>query len=408
MRAVGGEVNNVPVPPRPRCPSRSRSASAGQGQSTQETFGRLLTGLASHAEVAARLVTTSPDVSVSTNLGGWINKLGVFAPADEPDFLGEGRLLRWRQGPTGHHVELGISEMNLFLMLGQLGLGHELHGEMLLPIGTVYDPFVCRGLDALDLRRLQRQPLHRGRHAVGHLAGARGRRPPEHDHPVDRHGAARRDLRRAGLRHGARLAAVRRPARLADPDGDSHVPAALDAPDRPGAVRGGAGRASATSSCGPTCWPAVTGWSRARGGWSDGEPGRLAARSCPRRWPRPPAGRRGCRGPRDRRDLHGRLYAGWRSPRAPGRDGTAPAGDSQLARLLPAADRGRRSSPSTTPPATRWPGWLRVRRAGGARRGGRVRPVRLIAELYGVFDLLPEQLVNAALVAVSGSSPPHR
>ena len=99
--------------------------------------------------MAARLVTTSPDVSVSTNLGGWINKVGVFAPADEPDFLGEGRLLRWRQGPTGHHIELGISEMNLFLMLGQLGLGHELHGELLLPIGTVYDPFVCRGLDAL-------------------------------------------------------------------------------------------------------------------------------------------------------------------------------------------------------------------------------------------------------------------
>jgi pyruvate dehydrogenase E1 component len=116
--------------------------------STQETFGRILTGLGNHPEVAARLVTTSPDVSVSTNLGGWINKMGVFAVADEPDFLGEGRLLRWRQGPEGRHIELGISEMNLFLMLGQLGLGHELHGEMLLPIGTVYDPFVCRGLDA--------------------------------------------------------------------------------------------------------------------------------------------------------------------------------------------------------------------------------------------------------------------
>jgi pyruvate dehydrogenase E1 component len=99
--------------------------------------------------VADRIVTTSPDVSVSTNLGGWINKVGVFAPIDEADFLGEGRLLRWRQSPAGQHIELGISEMNLFLLLHALGLGHDLHGRHLLPIGTVYDPFVCRGLDAL-------------------------------------------------------------------------------------------------------------------------------------------------------------------------------------------------------------------------------------------------------------------
>jgi pyruvate dehydrogenase E1 component len=58
-------------------------------------------------------------------------------------------LLRWRQGPEGRHIELGLSEMNLFLALHALGLGQELHGEHLVPIGTVYDPFVCRGLDAL-------------------------------------------------------------------------------------------------------------------------------------------------------------------------------------------------------------------------------------------------------------------
>ena len=73
----------------------------------------------------------------------------MFAPAAVTDFLGEDRLLRWRQSPEGRHVELGISEMNLFLLLHALGLGHDLHGEHLLPIGTVYDPFVCRGLDAL-------------------------------------------------------------------------------------------------------------------------------------------------------------------------------------------------------------------------------------------------------------------
>jgi pyruvate dehydrogenase E1 component len=117
--------------------------------STQEAFGRLLTRLAEDDDVRRRMVTASPDVSVSTNLGGWINKVGVFHPDEQPDFLGDGRLLRWKQAPTGHHIELGISEMNLFLLLHALGLGHELHGEHLLPIGTVYDPFVCRGLDAL-------------------------------------------------------------------------------------------------------------------------------------------------------------------------------------------------------------------------------------------------------------------
>jgi pyruvate dehydrogenase E1 component len=117
--------------------------------STQETFGRLLVGLARDDEVARLLVTTSPDVSVSTNLGGWINKMGVFSPAEQPDWLGTERLLRWRETPGGHHIELGISEMNLFMLLSQLGLAHDLSGQRLLPVGTLYDPFVCRGLDAL-------------------------------------------------------------------------------------------------------------------------------------------------------------------------------------------------------------------------------------------------------------------
>jgi pyruvate dehydrogenase E1 component len=148
---AGGEVNNVPVAPRPLLPvPDSVGVMAGaKPVSTQETFGRLLTGLGNVEGVADRIVTLSPDVSVSTNLGGWINKFGVFHPEEQPDYLGDDRLLRWRQGPDGRHIELGLSEMNLFLALHALGLGHELHGEHLIPIGTVYDPFVCRGLDAL-------------------------------------------------------------------------------------------------------------------------------------------------------------------------------------------------------------------------------------------------------------------
>ena len=147
---TGGELNNQPVAAPPALPIPDAvGVLTTKPVSTQESFGRILTGLATIPEVMQRMVTTSPDVSVSTNLGGWINKVGVYNPDEQPDFLGEGRLLRWKQAPAGHHIELGLSEMNLFLALHALGLGHDLHGEHLLPIGTVYDPFVCRGLDAL-------------------------------------------------------------------------------------------------------------------------------------------------------------------------------------------------------------------------------------------------------------------
>jgi pyruvate dehydrogenase E1 component len=118
--------------------------------STQETFGRLLVRLADVPQLARRVVTTAPDVAVSTNLGGWINKTGVFAPEAAPQYETEAfRLLRWHRGPAGQHIELGIAEMNLFMLLAMLGLSAELCGQQLIPIGTVYDPFVCRGLDAL-------------------------------------------------------------------------------------------------------------------------------------------------------------------------------------------------------------------------------------------------------------------
>jgi pyruvate dehydrogenase E1 component len=52
--------------------------------------------------------------------------------------------------PAGQHIELGIAEMNLFLTLAAAGLSHALFGERLIPIGTLYDPFICRGLDALN------------------------------------------------------------------------------------------------------------------------------------------------------------------------------------------------------------------------------------------------------------------
>ncbi len=117
--------------------------------STQMAFGDVLTEAARHPVLAERVVTTSADVAVSTNLGGWINKVGVYDRHQRPVFDETPRLLKWQPGPSGRHMELGISEMNLFMMLSQLGLTAELLGEPLVPIGTVYDTFIARGLDAL-------------------------------------------------------------------------------------------------------------------------------------------------------------------------------------------------------------------------------------------------------------------
>lgn len=120
--------------------------------STQQAFGSILSGLAGFPDVRRRLVTTSPDVAVSTNLGGWIQKVGVYSPENRTDYFGEGHIpvaVKWKQSPQGHHLELGISENNLFLTLGALGVSGDLFGETLVPIGTLYDTFISRGLDAL-------------------------------------------------------------------------------------------------------------------------------------------------------------------------------------------------------------------------------------------------------------------
>ena len=148
--SVGGELYNAPDVPRPtpEVPLRVRPVVTAGSVSTQESFGRVLAGLADVEGVGGRIVTTSPDVSISTNLGGWINKTGVYSPDVRDDHGGAERLLKWAPSPSGRHIELGISEMNLFMLLGQLGLAHDHHGQQLLPIGTVYDPFVLRGLDA--------------------------------------------------------------------------------------------------------------------------------------------------------------------------------------------------------------------------------------------------------------------
>jgi pyruvate dehydrogenase E1 component len=118
--------------------------------STQEAFGRTMIRLGELPTIGERIVTMSPDVATSTHLAGWINKAGVFSLEETHDYESEARrMLRWQPSPSGQHIELGISEMNLFMALSQFGLTEELSGQPLIPVGTVYDPFICRGLDAL-------------------------------------------------------------------------------------------------------------------------------------------------------------------------------------------------------------------------------------------------------------------
>ncbi|MGO9628345.1 MAG: transketolase [Xanthobacteraceae bacterium] len=122
--------------------------------STQVGFGALLNEIArGTSELAARIVTASPDVTVSTNLGPWVNRRRLFAREAMADtFKGERipSTFTWEFSPSGQHIELGIAEMNLFILLSALGLSHAINGERLLPIGTLYDPFIARGLDALN------------------------------------------------------------------------------------------------------------------------------------------------------------------------------------------------------------------------------------------------------------------
>ncbi len=137
----------VPVPDRLPTPD-------GDEQSTQAAFGRILLDLSKSAHpLADRIVTTSPDVTVSTNLGAFVNQRGLFRRQELKDVFAGAKIpsaQKWSGHEAGQHIELGIAENNLFLMLAALGLSAPIFGSRLLPIGTVYDPFIARGLDALN------------------------------------------------------------------------------------------------------------------------------------------------------------------------------------------------------------------------------------------------------------------
>jgi pyruvate dehydrogenase E1 component len=142
----GRSFGAVPIPAMP--------APSGDEQSTQAAFGRILLDLSkAGGDLADRILTTSPDVTVSTNLGAWVNQRGLFRRAEIADIFAQEKIAsaqKWGATNNGQHIELGIAESNLFLMLAAAGLSGDLFETRLFPIGTLYDPFIARGLDALN------------------------------------------------------------------------------------------------------------------------------------------------------------------------------------------------------------------------------------------------------------------
>jgi pyruvate dehydrogenase E1 component len=148
---TAGRLRRPPVPPPvpPGLPADLGRTPAGVA-TTQAALGRALLDLTREApEAARRVVTVSPDVSSSTNLGGWVNKVGVWAARERMDWFADDAetILHWREKPTGQHIELGIAETNLVGLLGELGATWSRWGQPLFPIGVLYDPFVERALE---------------------------------------------------------------------------------------------------------------------------------------------------------------------------------------------------------------------------------------------------------------------
>jgi len=141
------DAASIPVPARLPVPS-------GASQSTQSAFGNVLLDLAKSDEpLADHIVTTAPDVTQTTNLGAFVNQRGLFRRAEMADVFRAAKIpsaQRWAAHAAGQHIELGIAENNFFLALTSLGLAAPHFGTRLIPVGTVYDPFIARGLDALN------------------------------------------------------------------------------------------------------------------------------------------------------------------------------------------------------------------------------------------------------------------
>ncbi len=204
--------------------------------STQAAFGKVLDEVArGGGAFADRVITMSPDVTVSTNLGPWVNRRGLFGREAIADSFRQERIpstQKWEYSPEGQHIELGIAEMNHFLALGAAGLADEHFGEKLYPVGTLYDPFIARGLDALNYACYQDAAFLLVATPSGISLAPEGGRAPVHRHADDRPVAAGPRRLRAGLRRradrddGGRVRSDERSRR----GRTRHLPAPVDAP----------------------------------------------------------------------------------------------------------------------------------------------------------------------------------
>eukprot|EP01037_Dinobryon_pediforme_P005647 gene5647-5708_t len=147
-------ARQLAAPPAPMIPVPEIPLPEGGEQSTQAAFGRVMMDLAkSDCDLADRLVTTAPDVTQTTNLGAFVNQRGLFRRQECDDVFLRAKIpsvQKWQQHAAGQHIELGIAENNFFLLMASLGMAGAHFGTCLLPVGTVYDPFIARGLDALN------------------------------------------------------------------------------------------------------------------------------------------------------------------------------------------------------------------------------------------------------------------
>ena len=135
-------------------PGHPRARRATSNRPRPRSAGSCSTSPRPAAPLADRIVTTSPDVTVSTNLGAWVNQRGLFRRREMADVFAEAKIAvcaKMVGAQTRASISSsGIAENNLFLMLAALGLSGDLFGQRLFPIGTLYDPFIARGLDSLN------------------------------------------------------------------------------------------------------------------------------------------------------------------------------------------------------------------------------------------------------------------
>ena len=155
------------TPSRRRCRATSAASTRARTPPSRRSGASSSTSCTRRPTSAARVVTVSPDVASSTNLGGWINSAGIWSLGDRIDWFADDTdtLVRWRETDHGQHIELGIAEVNLVGLLGELGATWSRDGQPLLPIGTIYDPFVDPGAGAVVVRHLRRRAVDPRRHA---------------------------------------------------------------------------------------------------------------------------------------------------------------------------------------------------------------------------------------------------